>query len=321
VRIGVIAVAAVLAGAAAASAVADHLWTTDQPVAIPTLSSGQSNESGFGSGADIADPKGLVDPSTLPSTVAEFAPSIRLPEGGSYDEWINYATDNYRPAYSYESTRSDVAFQMVLVAQCQWIQQWLTATETSNDVQAAQAIRFLPGINTWLRGAGLIDDASMDTLVERMKQGDVARVQSAENQCAYRGSWGNTASEQDSKATGDLAPAIQIVRSFLGGGGAPPNFSWHTGDSLAPLVNWTDPATQPAPIFPGQIYIAPTTEDGVMLISPSESGTRFCAVVNDTTVVHGTVDPERYPPDPNSLNTPFDPYPGPVSCTPGAWPG
>ena len=52
VRISIIAVAAVLAGAAAASAVADHLWTTDQPVAIPTLSSGQDNDSGFGSGAD-----------------------------------------------------------------------------------------------------------------------------------------------------------------------------------------------------------------------------------------------------------------------------
>jgi len=78
---------------------------------------------------------------------------------------------------------------------------------------------------------------------------------------------------------------------------------------------------QPAPILPGDIYIAPTTEDGVMLISPSESGTRFCAVINDTTVERGTMDPERYPPDPNSLNTPFDRYPGPIACTPGGWPG
>jgi hypothetical protein len=321
VRIGVIAAAAVLVGAAAASAVVDHLWTTDQPVAIPTLSSGLDNGSGFGSGADISDPKGLVDPTTLPSTVAEFAPSIRLPEGGSYDEWVNYATANYRQEYSYESTRSDVAFQMVLVAQCQWMQQWLTAAETSNDAQAAQVIRVLPGINTWLRGAGLIDSGSLDTLVEQMKQGDVTRVQSAENQCAYRGSWGSTESEQDAKATGDLAPAIQIVRSFLSGGGAPADFSWHTGDSLAHLIRWTDPAMQPAPIFPGDIYIAPTTEDGVMLISPSESGTRFCVVITDTSLKRGTIDPERYPPDPNSLNTPWDNYPGPVACTPEGWPG
>jgi hypothetical protein len=111
------------------------------------------------------------------------------------------------------------------------------------------------------------------------------------------------------------------VRSFLTGGGSSADFSWHTGDSLAHLINWTDSETQPALIFPGDIYIAPTTEDGVMLISPSESGTRFCAVIKDTTVERGTVDPERFPPDPNSLNTPFDPYPGPVACTPGGWPG
>src|SRR5204863_3325828 len=134
---------------------------------------------------------------------------------------------------------------MVLVAQCQWTQQWLTATETSNDAQAAQVIRVLPGINTWLRGAGLIDGGSLNTLVEQMKQGDVAHVQSTENQCAYRGSWGSTVSEQDAKATGDLGPAIQVVRSFLSGGGSPADFNWHTGDSLAHLIRWTDPAMQP----------------------------------------------------------------------------
>jgi hypothetical protein len=37
-------------------------------------------------------------------------------------------------------------------------------------------------------------------------------------------------------------------------------------------------------------------------------------------VEHGTVDPLRFPPGPNSINTPFDTYPGPVACTPGAWP-
>src|SRR5439155_26693526 len=127
-------------------------------------------------------------------------------------------------------------------------------------------------IITWSRGAGLVDDGSMDTLVEEMNRGDVARVQSAENGCAFTGSWGSTSSEQDAKATGDLTPAIQSVRSYLLGGGVATDFGWQTGNSLAPAVNWTDPATQPAPLFPGQIYIAPTTDDAVMLISPSESG-------------------------------------------------
>jgi hypothetical protein len=58
-----------------------------------------------------------------------------------------------------------------------------------------------------------------------------------------------------------------------------------------------------------------------MLISPSESGTRFCAVISDSAVEHGIVDPERYPPDPNSLNTPWDPYPGRVACTGSEWSG
>jgi hypothetical protein len=46
-----------------------------------------------------------------------------------------------------------------------------------------------------------------------MKQGDVADVQYFENGCPFTGSWGNTASEQDAKAAGDLAPTIPIVRS------------------------------------------------------------------------------------------------------------
>jgi hypothetical protein len=58
----------------------------------------------------------------------------------------------------------------------------------------------------------------------------------------------------------------------------------------------------------------------VMLIGTSESGTRFCAVITDTTVKQGTVDPQRFPPDPESINTPFDTYPGPVACTPSIWP-
>jgi hypothetical protein len=43
--------------------------------------------------------------------------------------------------------------------------------------------------------------------------------------------------------------------------------------------------------IPGYTYIAPTTDDGVMLIATSESGTRFCALVTDTTVEQGTVGP------------------------------
>lgn len=57
-----------------------------------------------------------------------------------------------------------------------------------------------------------------------------------------------------------------------------------------------------------------------MLIATSESGTRFYAVVTGTTLEQGTVDPQRFPPDPDSINTPFDTYPGRVACTPGAWP-
>jgi hypothetical protein len=315
VRIAVIAVAAVLGGTAA-SVITNNVWTTDQPVAIP-LDSGDHRNSIY---LDISDPKGLVDPASLPRTVAEFAPAIRLPQGGSYEEWVDYATSSYRPEYAYETTRSTVAFKMVSIAQCQWVQQWLTATDTSHDAEATEAIRVLPGINTWLRGAGLFDDGYYDTLVDHMRQGDVAPVQYFENGCPFTGSWGNTVSERDAKATGDLAPAIQVVRSWLDGGGEPTDFTWHSGDSLAHLVEWTDPTTQPGPIFPGQIYIAPTTEAGVMLISPSESGTRFCAVISDSGVEHGIVDPERYPPDPSSINTPWDKYPGPVGCSPGAWP-
>ncbi len=316
VRMGILAAAAVIA-ATAAGVVVDRPWTADEPVAIP-LDNGTHNN---GFNIDIPDPNLVVDPASLPSTVAEFAPSIRLPDGGSYDEWINYATANYSPEYSYETTRSTVVFRMATIAQCQWVQQWLTATASSNGAKASEAIRVLPGVSTWLRGAGEFDAGYFDTLLNQMRQGNVAQVQSFENGCPFTGSWGNTASEQDGKAMGDLAPAIQIVRSYLNEGGDPEAFNWHAGVRLAHLIEWSDPDVQPGPIFPGLIYIAPTTEDGVMLISPSESGTRFCAVISDASVARGIVDPDRFPPDPTSLNSPWDNYPGPVSCTRGGWPG
>ncbi len=308
-----VALAAVLGGTAAA-VIKTYVWTDDQPVAIP-LDIGDQK----GLSIDISDPDALVDPTTLESTVAEFAPAVRLPVSGSYDEWIDYATTYYRPNYDYETTRSSVAFQMVLTAQCQWTQQWLTATDASNDGKATEAIRILPGINAWLRGAGVIDDGYYDSIVEDMRQGNVGRVQYFENGCAFRGAWGNTVAERDAKATGDLASAIPFVRSFLDDGGKPADFDWRAGDALAHLIQWSDQHTQAGAVFPGDIFIAPTTEGGVMLISPSESGTRFCAVITDATVERGIVDPERFPPDPTSINTPFDPYPGPVACSEASW--
>ena len=80
-------------------------------------------------------------------TVAEFASAIRLPEDGSFDGWMNHQIQFYRPNYAYETYRSSVAFDMVRVSQCQWVQRWLTATDASNDAEATQAIRILPGIN------------------------------------------------------------------------------------------------------------------------------------------------------------------------------
>jgi hypothetical protein len=308
-----IALAAVLVGTAAAL-VKQYVWTDDQPVALPV---GHGDNATFN--VNVTDPDGLVDPTTLPATVAEFAPAVRLPEGGSFDEWTNYAVTYYHPDHAYETTRSIVAEQMVLTAQCQWVQQWLTATSTSNDRSAAEAIRVLPGINAWIRQAGVIDDGYYDSIVDDMRDGTVSPVQDFENTCPFRGAWGTTATEQDAKATGDLVPAIDVVRSYLDDGRTAGRFDANVGYALAPHVQWSDEHTQAGAVFPGEIYVAPTTEDGVMLISPSESGTRFCAVIGDAGAKRGIVNPDIYPPDPTSINTPFDPYPGPVACTETGW--
>jgi hypothetical protein len=317
VRIGVIAIAAVLAGTAA-TMITRGVWTTDQPVAIPL-----GDDLHFtGSYLDIPDPDGNVDPTTLPSTVAEFAPAVRLPDGGSFDQWEGHQIRSYRPDYWYETDRSTVAEGMVRASECQWVQQWLSATAASKDADAAQALRILPGIVDWLHAAGSsVNGYIDDPLLGQMRRGDVVQVQSFSNgQCAFTGSWGATASAQDAKAAADLVPAIQVVRSWLDDGGEPTAFGSREGDNATPLIMWTDVVVQPAPLFPGSIYIAPTTEDGVMLVSTSESGSRYCAVIGYAGVERGIVDPQRYPPDPTSINTPWDKYPGPVGCSPGEWP-
>lgn len=194
-----------------------------------------------------------------------------MPEGGSFGEWTNYVETYWQRLSGLENNRASVVGSMTKVASCQWMQQWLTATSASKDAAAAQAIRVLPGIEEWQRAAGMIIDpgGSVDPLAGWMREGKAAQVQLAENQCAFTGSWGDTVAEQDPKATGDLVPAIAAVRSSLRDGGASADFDWQTGDSIAHSINWTDPKTQPAPLFPGYIsnaHRAPSLTHGALSI-------------------------------------------------------
>jgi hypothetical protein len=312
VRGGLVAIAAVLCVGVAAAAVM-HRWTDRNPVGIPLRS--PDADSNFG--GEISDPNGAITSADqLASVVTEFGPSIRLPEGGSFDEWQRHI-DGHLSA-GQEFARSEVALDMVLVSQCQWAQRWLDATAGGAQTQAAQATTVLGGVNDWLRGAGLDDNGQMAGLLQQMGAGDGSGIQLWENgRCAYMGAWGATTAVQDGKATGDLTPAIAATRSYLSGGGDPAAFDPTAAGHVDPNVFWTWGHMQPVPAEPGAIFIAPSDGTGVTLVSVSESGTQFCAVVTGDDVIRGTTTADlSVVPDGDGA---APATPGPLTCTPGGW--
>jgi hypothetical protein len=291
--------------------VTQHVWTNDQPVAIP-IDHSPGPDSNFG--GEIQDPNGQIATSAeLASAVDDFAPSIRLPEGGSFDEWsAQFATHLQGNGVA----RSEVASDMVFVSGCQWVQRWLYAYAHGDQASAREAMRVLDGVGRWERAAGLGN--SMITLVHRMGSGDRAGIQLFENEsCAFTGSWGSTTVQQDAKARGDLTPAAGTAQAYLRDGADAAAFDPGTAQGVAPDVVWTWAHMQPAPARPGAIFIADPTERAITLVSVSESGTQFCAVVTDSTVVRGTTvnDLSIVPAGDGATAA----TPGPVTCTPGDW--
>jgi hypothetical protein len=303
-RIAVLGVAAVLVTLGLAAGIAIHAWTADDPVALQ----------------GIPDPTGPVStPEDLQSVVAEFAPAIRLPDGGSFDVWIQRQEANPESSLGRGLNRTVVAHSMVFVSQCQWAQQWLDASDRSDHAGAAQAIRVLDGVNDWWRSNAPGDDYGTGGLLARMQSGDRAGVQSLENGCGYTGSWGTTPAQQDAKAMGTLSPAAQIAEAYLRDGGDPARFDPSMAGTLDPSIGWTWSHFQPTPAGPGYVFIAPSTDEALTLVSASESGTQFCAVVTHSGVQHGTTTDDLSTVE-NSDGTAVNArYPGPVSCTPGGW--
>jgi len=305
-RAGALAVAAALAVGAVAAAVGVHHWTAHRPVAIPA-------------GGRLPDPNGRVSsPALLASTVAEFAPAIRLPTWGSFDEWrrhIDAVPVSNTTWWSLD--RASVASDMVWVAQCQWTQEWLKATARGDRAGATRAAVVLGGIGRWDRVVVAGDAGSFRELLGRMRTGDRGWIQLQEDACAYSGSWGTTAAQQNAKAKGDLTAAAPAAQGFLRRGGTASAFTPAVAGKLASNVNWTWPREQPAPARPGTIFIAEPAGPGVTLVAVSESGTQFCAVVTGTAVVRGTTG-DRLPVT-GLGQTIAQAAPGPVTCVPGGW--
>jgi hypothetical protein len=303
-RIAVLGIAAVLVTLGLAAGIAIHAWTADDPVALQ----------------GISDPTGPVStPEDLESVVAEFAPAIHLPDGGSFDVWIQHQEANPESSLGRGLNRTVVAHSMVFVSQCQWAQQWLDASARGDHGGAAQAVRVLDGVNEWWRLNAPGDDFGTGGLLARMQSGDRSGVQSLENGCGYTGSWGTTPAEQDAKAMGNLPPAAKVAASYLRDGGDPAAFDPATAGSLAPDITWTWSHNQPVPASPGFVFIGSSAGSEVTLVSVSEAGTQFCAEVTDTGVQHGTTTDDLSTVE-NSDGTAVNArYPGPVTCTPGGW--
>lgn len=314
-RASMFGIAAVLAAGSLAAAIAIHPWTADRPVGIGI----DAPEDG-GFAGQISDPHGpITTPADLEAAVAEFAPAIRLPVGGSFAEWTqHWEADAPAGGLRGYTDRGAVVADMAYVSQCQWAQRWLDASATGDDAAAAEATTVLGGVIEWMGSAVLHDDGYMDGLLADMRNGRRSDVQTFEGSwCAYTGSWGTTPSEQDAKATGTLTPGTRIAQDYLRNGGDPGAFDRRTADRLAPSVFWTSAEMQPVPASPGAVFIAPSAGAGVTLVSVSESGTQFCAVVTDTAVERGTTTHDlSVVPDGDGAKAAV---PGPVLCTPGGW--
>ena len=331
VKVGLLGIAAVLTAASLAAAIAIHPWTDDQPVTIGVGIYPAGSGSEGGTKVEISDPNGLLTtPADLTAAVAEFAPAIRLPEGGTFDMWTQHVntgeTMTGHAAMGFETPigtdRTSVVVGMVEVSQCQWAEQWLNASAQGDQAGAQQAVQILGGVGEWMQVAVSEDPAYLVDLLDQMKNGEKTGIQRFENGCAYMGSWGNTPAEQDAKATGDLTSAAQTAQDYLLSGGDAGAFDPSTAGLLAQNVEWTDSTMQPVPALPGAIFIARSGGAGVTLVSVSEAGTQFCAVITDTEVVHGTTthDLNVVPnllPDGSTGAKAADP--SPVDCTPGGW--
>ncbi len=303
-KVGMLGIAAALALAGLAAGLAVHPWTADDPVALE----------------GISDPSGQISTAEdLESVIAQFAPAIRLPDGGSYDVWIRRHETPPFSDIGQGLTRADVVHSMMFVSQCQWGQQWLDASATGDQAGAGRAVLVLGRIAHWFRANDPIDDFGTAGLLDDMRGGDRVGVQSYENGCGYTGSWGTTPAQQDATAMDRLAPAVTVARQYLRDGGDPASFDPSTGGSLDPSITWTWSHEQPAPASPGFVFIGPSAEPGLILVSVSEGGTQFCAVVTDTDVLHGTTAQDLSTEETIDGTEVHATFPGPVICTPGGW--
>ena len=311
-----LAAAAAIAVGTLAAGLAVHHWTSHRPVAI------QIDPSPFpavGIGARIPDPNGTVSsPTDLASTVAEFAPAIRLPKWGSFDQWREHWDAIPTSSLSWRGlARVEVVTDMVAVAQCQWAQEWLKASATESRERIGRAIVVLRGIADWQKAAGVADGGYWAHLLDQMRAGHRGPVQLFEDSCSYMGAWGTTVTQEDSKATGDLNAAIPTAQEYLRDGGSPSAFNPAKAGAAAPFIFWSWPMDQPAPARPGAIFIAASAVPGITLVSVSESGTQFCAVVTIGAVVRGTTHNTLPVVGPGQTVAQADP--GPVTCSPGRW--
>jgi len=281
-KMAVLCAAVVVGGVASVAAAVVHPWTPDHPIAVP---SGTQHHGYFT--PDIPNPDAyLTSPDQVQSAATEFEGSIRLPDGGSFNEWTHHAITDHNltlPGGGY--TRVEVVQYMVNASTCQWTQQWIKATRSGQQPLAAEAARVLADMNDWATATGY---QAMSNALTAVTRNDTNAATTFENgQCAYTGSWGASPSVQDARANTTLDPAIQIAQQFLKQSRDPRSFTWQTAEALDSNVVWASEETSPSP-FPGVVFIAQPTAPGITLVSVSESGEQFCAVITPAEVNRGT---------------------------------
>jgi hypothetical protein len=272
-----------------AAAAAVHIWSEGHPVAISVL----PGDHGENNSLDISNPDEVITSATgFEATVTEFAPAIRLPEGHDFTAWVRHV-ENVTDFAAADGgwRRFNLVGSMVFVADCQWGQHWVDASEASDAVGMSESINVLGQIVAWSKGAGQLGDDFMPNLVQQMRDGETLTLQQFLGvNCGHTGSVIGSPAQLDGFAQDLLTRALTAAQEFHDVGDTYSGFGVIEAEKTAPAFAWAAPDVVPA-AGPGQPNIAVADGQRLVLTSESESGTIFCIEDDAGVTTYGRVAP------------------------------
>jgi hypothetical protein len=185
--------------------------------------------------------------------------------------------------------RFNVAGSMVFVAECQWGQHWVDATQVSDSAGMSLSIDVLGDIAAWSLGAGIETDGYMQNIVQQMKDGETVTLQQyLGRNCGNTGSVIGSPAKLDGLAQDLLTRALTAAQQFYDVGNTYSGFGVLEAERTAPAFAWAAPDYVPV-AGPGQPNIAVADGPRLVLTGESESGVIFCVEVRSDVTTYGRV--------------------------------